>query len=100
MRDSWRCTCRTCVYGVSIYALCSLTKMYIQVVLYVCVCVCVFMVGGEGCKQLQEVLLNLVKESFGDAQYKKSLDCLRALRRECIQVHMYMIEYVCMCVWG
>ena len=39
-----------------------------------------------GCEQLQRVILKLVKESFGDAQYGKSLDCLRSLRRECSQV--------------
>ena len=76
-----------------------------------------------GCHQLQQMLLKLVKESFGDGQYKKSLDCLRALRRECIQVHVHVCVYgagrecmyVCMglgesvyragrecivCVWG
>ena len=59
----------------------------------------------SGCGQLQEVLLKLVKESFGDSQYQKALDCLRCLRRECVQVYsvcvcvsVCMCVHVCMCV--
>ena len=53
----------------------------------------------SGCGQLQEVLLKLVKESFGDSQYQKALDCLRCLRRECVQVYSVCVcECVCVCM--
>ncbi|CAI8032323.1 X-ray repair cross-complementing protein 5 [Geodia barretti] len=38
------------------------------------------------CRQLQGTMMKLVKESFGDSQYRKAMDCLRCLRRECLQV--------------
>ena len=38
------------------------------------------------CRQLQQVVMKLVKESFGDTYYDKALDCLRSLREEGIKV--------------
>ena len=37
-------------------------------------------------KQLQEVSLRLVKESFGDAMYNKALSCIKRFREEAIRV--------------
>ena len=37
-------------------------------------------------KQMQEVTLKLVKESFGDTYYNKALDCVKALRSEAVRV--------------
>ena len=37
-------------------------------------------------KQLQKVILKLVKESFGEMYYPKALDCLVALRQQAIKV--------------
>ena len=37
-------------------------------------------------KQLQQVSLRLVKESFGDAMYNKALSCIKQLREEAIKV--------------
>ena len=37
-------------------------------------------------KQLQNVILKLVRESFGDMYYPKALDCLAALRQQGIKV--------------
>ena len=56
-----------------------------------CVCVCGVVVYMciytlVGCCQLQQMIMKLVKESFGDSQYRKALDCIRCLRRECLQV--------------
>ena len=46
-------------------------------------------------KQMQEVTLRLVKESFGETYYDKALDCVKALRSEAITVnlihHLYTI---------
>jgi hypothetical protein len=48
-----------------------------------------------GCQQLQVVLLKLVRESFGDAQYRKAMDCLRCLRRECLAVGVHRPYLLC-----
>lgn len=40
------------------------------------------------CKQLQQVVVGLVKESIGDMYYGKALDCLQTLREECLKVSM------------
>ena len=37
-------------------------------------------------KQLQQVIVKLVKESFGDTYYGKAMDCVKALREEAIRV--------------
>ena len=37
-------------------------------------------------KQLQTIVMNLVKESFGDSHYAKALECVKALREEAIKV--------------
>ena len=46
-------------------------------------------------KQMQEVTLRLVKESFGEMYYDKALDCVKALRSEAVTVgltrQLYMI---------
>lgn len=39
----------------------------------------------EGSKQLQNVTLRLIKESFGDVMYNKSLTCIQTLREEAIR---------------
>ena len=37
-------------------------------------------------KQLQKVILKLIKESFGEMYYPKALDCLVALRQQAVKV--------------
>ena len=37
-------------------------------------------------KQLQQVVVKLVKESFGDTYYGKAMDCVKALREEAVRV--------------
>jgi hypothetical protein len=39
-------------------------------------------------KQMQEVTLRLVKESFGETYYDKALDCVKALRSEAVMVSL------------
>ncbi len=39
-------------------------------------------------KQMQEVTLRLVKESFGETYYDKALDCVKALRSEAVTVSL------------
>lgn len=46
-------------------------------------CFCAITVAS---KQLKNVALDLVKESFGDSHYEKALDCIKALREEAIKV--------------
>ena len=38
------------------------------------------------CRQLQGVILDLVKESFGDTLYGKAMECVKAFREEAIKV--------------
>ena len=45
-----------------------------------------FPVAMAACRQLQQVVMKLVKESFGDTYYDKALDCLLSLREEGIKV--------------
>ena len=40
----------------------------------------------SGSKQLQNVTLRLIKESFGDVMYNKSLTCIQTLKEEAIRV--------------
>ena len=37
-------------------------------------------------KQLQTIVMKLVKESFGDTHYAKALECIKVLREEAIKV--------------
>lgn len=39
----------------------------------------------DASKQLQQVVLKLVKESFGDTYYGKAMDCVKALREEAVR---------------
>ena len=43
--------------------------------------------------------MKLVRESFGDAQYRKAMDCLRCLRRECLQVFTRRVVAMVMLNW-
>ncbi len=45
-------------------------------------------------KQLQQVSLRLVKESFGDAMYSKALSCIKKLREEAIGVSTLNITLI------
>ena len=47
---------------------------------------CIYIYIPVASKQLQEVTLRLVKESFGDTYYDKALDCVKALRSEAVTV--------------
>lgn len=39
-------------------------------------------------KQLQTIVMKLVKESFGDTHYAKALECVKVLREEAINVNI------------
>ena len=51
-----------------------------------------FVFVSAASKQMQEVTLRLVKESFGEMYYGKALDCVKALRSEAVSVSL--INYV------
>ena len=47
-----------------------------------------FFILPAASKQMQEVTLRLVKESFGETYYDKALDCVKALRSEAVTVSL------------
>jgi len=54
----------------------------------------------KGSRQLKSVILDLVKESFGDTLYNKALDCVKTLRGEVIKVqNLDPIPRLCLCVF-
>ena len=47
-------------------------------------------------RELHLVALELVKESFGDNLYSKAMDCIKALRGECIKVRLHLVIIIAM----